>query len=61
MFDFSERDREIIQTAEELGSVEIAITDDQLSITISKEARDLLSFLKANGIEYEQPAIEWCG
>jgi hypothetical protein len=61
MFDFSERDREIIQTAEELGSVEIAITDDQLSITISKEARDLLSFLKANGIEYEEPAIEWCG
>jgi hypothetical protein len=61
MIDFSERDRAILNNAEELGSVEIAITDDQLSITISKEARDLLSFLKANGIEYEQPAIEWCG
>jgi hypothetical protein len=61
MFDFSERDREIIKNAEELGSVEISITDNQISITISSEARDLLSFLKANGIEYDQPAIEWCG
>jgi hypothetical protein len=61
MFDFSERDREIINHANELGSFEVLVTDNQISITISKEARDLLSFLKDNGIEYEKPAIEWCG
>lgn len=61
-FNFSERDKQIINSAEPLGTFEVDLTGDRLSVTISKEARDLLKFLKDEyGIEYEDPRIEWCG
>jgi hypothetical protein len=60
--DFSERDQEIINSAEKLGSFEVLITDNKVSATISGEARELLDFLKSEyGITFDKPSIDFCG
>lgn len=60
--DFKERDQRIINTAETLGTFEIDLTGDRLSVTISREGKELIEYLKNEyGIEYGDPRIAFCG
>lgn len=50
-----------LNEAPETGYIEIDLTGDRITFSISAEARDLLSFLKDNGIEYGEKNLILCG
>lgn len=52
---------EWLEKAPETGYIEIDITGDALTFSISAESKDLLLFLEQNGITYGEKNLILCG
>lgn len=50
-----------LNAAKSAPYMEIEITEDRITISISKEARDLMEYLREGGIEYGDPDLILCG
>jgi hypothetical protein len=50
-----------LKESPETGYLEVSIGKDGIRMNLTGEAKELLKFLKENGIEVAEPEMEWCG